>query len=179
MNRKTKILIAAGLIASVGALTAAGASYAEYGRGGHDCHGEQGAGFHGKGGKHGRHAMRLLERFDTDKDGGVTQAEIDQTRGGQFTAFDSDGDGQLSLKEYEALWLDVMRERMVDRFQNLDEDGDATVTSAEFSEPFGQMVQRMDRNGDGKLTKEDRKRRHHKHDDDDDDHDDDDEHDDD
>jgi len=61
------------------------------------------------------------------------------------------------LSEYEALWLDAYRERMVDNFQRHDDDGDGMVTVQEFSEDQSGMVAKMDRNDDGVLSSEDRR----------------------
>ena len=110
---------------------------------------------HHKGGRRGG-GMRILEIFDTDGDGAVTQAEIDAFRANQIATHDANGDGSLSLEEYQSLWSEVMRERMVDQFQRHDDDGDGVVTAEEFNERFGRIVERMDRNGDGQLDKEDR-----------------------
>ena len=76
----------------------------------------------------------LFEAFDANQDGTLTQAEIDQARQAKLTEFDRDGDGSLTLEEYQALWMDAMRERMVDRFQAHDDDGDGMVTAEEFGE---------------------------------------------
>ena len=111
----------------------------------------------------------MLERYNANGDDGLTQAELDQGRAEQLARFDANNDGILTLGEFEALWLDAMRNRMVDRFQNLDEDGDAGVTLEEFQRPFAKMVQRFDRNGDGKVSMEDRPRRGYDDDEDDDD----------
>ena len=51
-----------------------------------------------------------------------------------------------------------MRERMVDRFQAHDDDGDAIVTVEEFVELYGSMVRRVDRNDDGQITRDDLRR---------------------
>jgi Ca2+-binding EF-hand superfamily protein len=88
----------------------------------------------------------------------VTQAEIDQARQSRLAEFDQNGDGSLSLEEYQALWMDAMRERMVDRFQAHDDDGDALITVEEFAEPYDRMVSRLDRNGDGALTPDELRR---------------------
>jgi Ca2+-binding EF-hand superfamily protein len=145
MTTRTKVLIGIGVIA-LGATTLAGASMAD-GRG----HGRHHGGPGGPG-------ARMMEQFDANQDGSVTQVEIDEVRTARFTEFDANGDGNLTLEEYQALWMDAMRERMVDRFQDLDDDGDAIVTTEEFVEPFGSMVNRMDRNDDGQLNREDRRR---------------------
>ncbi len=104
---------------------------------------------HGMMGGYGR-----VMTFDTDGDGRVTQAEIDKFRGDRLAKFDTDGNGSLTLSEYQKLWLAAMREKMVDRFQDLDADGDAVVTTEEFKRPFANLVRHMDRNGDGVLSRE-------------------------
>jgi hypothetical protein len=101
----------------------------------------------------------LLEDFDSNKDGKFTQAEVDQTRRERFAQFDTDRDGKLTLQEYQALWLDAMRRSMVDRFQGLDDDGDAAVTVEEFVAPFSKVVNRLDRNNDGEITRDEFRRR--------------------
>lgn len=102
----------------------------------------------------------LREAYDRDGDGAVTQAEVDAARAERFAAFDPDQSGDLSLEEYEALWLDAMRERMVRRFQRHDADGDGVVTTEEFQRRTATMVERRDRTGDGALTIEDARARH-------------------
>jgi Ca2+-binding EF-hand superfamily protein len=103
--------------------------------------------------------MRLFEQFDANQDGRLTQAEIDQVRQSRLAEFDQNGDGSLSLEEYQALWVAAMRESMVDRFQAHDDDGDGMVTAEEFGEPFDRIVSRLDQNGDGELTADEIQRR--------------------
>lgn len=117
-------------------------------RGGHHAQGERSR-------RNGPSLDGMLEQFDTNGDGGITQAEIDAVRSARLAEFDADGDGQLTLAEYEALWLDAMRERMVDRFQSHDDDGDAVITIAEFGERSANIVDRRDRNDDGVLNADD------------------------
>lgn len=119
-------------------------------------HGHYGEGRRG-GGRHGARMMRHLQTFDANGDGAVTQAEIDQFRQDQISQFDADNNGTLSLEEYQALWLDQMRERMVDAFQRHDDDGSGEVTPEEFNERFSGLVERLDRNGDGQLSRDDRR----------------------
>jgi Ca2+-binding EF-hand superfamily protein len=126
-------------------------------RGGH--HGEHGMRGHhgdGHGGRDARIRMtEMLETYDADGDGSIGQAEVDEWRANRLREFDTDGDGQLSLDEYQALWLDAMRERMVDQFQAHDDDGDGQVTVEEFGERTARLVMMRDRNDDGVLNLDD------------------------
>ncbi len=111
-----------------------------------------------RGDRGGMRIMGMIETFDVDGDGAVTQEEIDGLRLERLQTFDADGDGALDIDEYQALWLDAMRERMVDRFQAHDDDGDGLVTVEEFSEDYQGMVARSDRNGDDRLDAADLRR---------------------
>ena len=51
-----------------------------------------------------------------------------------------------------------MRERVVDAFQDHDDDGNGQVTAEEFNERYAGLVERFDRNGDGQLNQDDRGR---------------------
>jgi Ca2+-binding EF-hand superfamily protein len=157
MRTRTKMMLAVGAIA-LGTTAMAGASLAGGGGGGHGYHagGHHGGGW---GGPRRGHGERLFERFDANEDGTITQAEIDEMRSSRLAEFDEDGDGSLTLEEYQVLWMDAMRPRMVRAFQRLDTDGDAVVTVEEFVEPFGRMVRRLDRNDDGEITQDDLRRR--------------------
>lgn len=157
MNRTTKYALAAAAVVAVGSI----ATVSIAGSGWHGRHGWGDGMSHGMGrGGPGPHGMGMLDYFDANKDGKLTQAEIDETRQGRFTTFDKNSDSALTLDEFEALWLDAMRERMVDRFQDHDNDGDGKVTTDEFGRHFAQMVQFMDRNGDGVIDAADMRRGH-------------------
>ncbi len=165
MKRTLKILIAATMLAGLGATTIAATGFAQHRgdadyRHGRYVDGSQWHGRHGKGRHHGRRMFRLMEKFDTNADRRLTQAEIDEVRAARLNEFDQDRDGVLTLVEYEALWLDAMRERMVDRFQDHDADGDGKVTREEFGRRFARIITRMDRNDDGVLDKSDMRRGH-------------------
>jgi hypothetical protein len=115
-------------------------------------------GWHGRGGGPG---PSLFGTYDTDKDGRLTQAEIDAARQQQLTKFDQNGDGRLTLQEYQALWLDAMREAMVRQFQSHDRDGDAVITVEEFQVRFSDLVREHDDNDDGALTQDELRPRGH------------------
>ena len=161
MTRTTKTLIIAGATAILGSVAIAGAVHAHNDRG-WDRGGDRGArhGMQQRGGERGGFAM--MEQFDLNKDGNLTQAEIDQARKDKFGKFDANKDGKLSLKEFEALWLETTQQQMVRSFQRLDPNGDASVTAEEYSKPYQRMVERADRNGDGQINKDDRRSRSHR-----------------
>lgn len=162
MKRTTIYALGAAALVAAGAVALTATSFAGSGWYGHRHHG-WGDGMPGGMGGHGGpggHAFRMLEMFDANKDGKLTQAEIDEARQGRFKSFDKNIDGALTLDEFEALWLDFMRERMVDHFQDQDDDGDGKVTPEEFGQRFAYMVQFMDRNGDGVLDAADMRRGH-------------------
>lgn len=119
--------------------------------GGHGGWAESGMGA-GPGFGRGERGIAMLEQFDRSGDGQVSQEDIIAVRGERLATFDTDGDGVLSLAEYELLWLDAMQPRMVRSFQRLDTDGDAIVTVEEFQEPFAGMVARLDADGDGLIN---------------------------
>jgi Ca2+-binding EF-hand superfamily protein len=171
MKRSTTRFLTATAIAGIGLAGLAAVSLAEgdrgygyWGRhdGGHHMGGAGFGGHHmgGRGfGGHG-HMHELAVAYDANNDGKLSQEEIDQGRSNQLKKFDKDGDGKLTLAEYEELWMDAMRERMVDRFQEHDSDGDGNVTAEEFGKRFAGMVKFMDSNGDGVLDHQDMRRHH-------------------
>lgn len=172
MRKGTKIALAVATIAVVGAAGLSSMATAEYR--GKSGWGHHGMGHHGAGHKGGRmygrghhgmghkgggmHAM-MMERFDTNKDSKLTQEELDGARTKLLGTYDVDKDGKLSLAEYEKLWLEVKRRKMVRSFQRTDKDGDASITLDEFLKPYSKFVQRMDRNEDGVLDREDHYKR--------------------
>ncbi len=168
MNTFSKVVIASaalvGVIGTVGVVQASNGwrdgDCGYRGQGQFERMGPMGPGGFGHHGGHGGgQGLRMLERLDADGDGAVTQEEIDTVLAGSLAEFDASGDQSLTLDEFQGLWLDHMRERMVDHFQALDADGDGLVTEEELDRPFGNLVDRMDRNGDGQLSLDDHPRR--------------------
>ncbi|WP_420346661.1 EF-hand domain-containing protein [Pelagibius sp.] len=162
MKKATKIAVAGAVVLALGAAgVVAKASDGWRGHGGPAQFGQQAyGGGHGFGG-HGRRGggMRMmLNYFDSNNDGAVSRAEIEQVRDNSFATFDTDNDQALSLAEFEGLWLDFMRERMVDGFQRFDADGDGRITLAEVNRPLDSAMRRMDRNEDGVIDRSDFRR---------------------
>lgn len=106
---------------------------------------------------HGRHGggeifRNLFNAVDADGNGAVTQEEVDAFRAAKLAEADTSGDGALSIEEFDTLYREFTRPRMVDMFQDLDADGDGVIGTAEMDDRFGRIVERMDRNDDGALT---------------------------
>ena len=145
------------------ALPTIGAADGAHGKRGHGAYGHHGGGHGGMRHRRGKGHMKIrlmeaMERFDLDKDGSITQDEVNKFRADRLNKFDTDDDGALTLQEYEALWMDAMKRRMVRQFQGHDADGDGKVTTEEFGERTKYMVLRRDRNGDGVLNQDDLRR---------------------
>ena len=118
-------------------------------------------GHHGKMGHKGKRAgaMKMFKQFDADKDGALTKDEITKGIESKISDNDKDGDGAVSLEEFKAEWAKLTQDRMVRAYQKMDRDGNGKVTAEELKEPALDMFERMDRNDDGKIDKDDRKRR--------------------
>ena len=107
-------------------------------------------------GRGGEMLQNIMVEVDADKNGSITQAEINAFRNAKVAAADTTKDGALNLDEFAAAYNELMRSKMVDAFQNFDEDGNGSITGAELDTRFGDVVAKMDRNGDGVLNKADR-----------------------
>jgi Ca2+-binding EF-hand superfamily protein len=148
MMKMKKTLLIAGA-AGLAAITAlAGFAMADMDGGGH-----------GRGHDRGRHWQGVFERYDANKDGKVTQEEIDNNRQAWYAEFDIDKDGKLSIVEFEKLWLKARHRMMVREFQFFDTDGDGNVTILEYKGPLEDLVVERDRNNDGALSRADRPRK--------------------
>jgi hypothetical protein len=145
MQRKLKIALASTALGLTALASVAGLAIADRG--------------HGSGRGHMGMMMNMAERYDADKDGKVSQSEIDANRTAWHGEFDGDKNGNLSITEFQSLWLKARREEMVREFQRFDRDGDGQVTLDEYKAPLAGMVARMDRDGDGTMSPDDSARR--------------------
>ena len=153
MRKRTMLLLGAGAAAmlTLGGLAGLAQADMEGGAGIGRC--AMGAGY-GRG--HGMMGEQLMERYDANKDGKVTQAEIDQNRQQWLTQADADRNGTLSLDEFRQLWTKSRNEMMVREFQFFDRDGNGQVTIEEYRVPVAKMVADRDHNEDGSLGADDR-----------------------
>lgn len=97
---------------------------------------------------------RLQQRFarmDLDSNGRVTLDEMETIRAERLAKADANGDGAVTLEELKSV---VQRdgERMERRFQRMDLDGDGRVTKAESTQVARKWFEAVDKNGDGGIT---------------------------
>ena len=105
------------------------------------------------GGPHGPMGFeQMIERYDANKDGKISQDEIDTNRGTWLADADSDKSGSLALTEFQTLWLKSHNEQMVRDFQRLDKDANSQITLDEYKAPFAKLVAEMDRDKNGTLS---------------------------
>ncbi len=121
--------------------------------------GQRGPGMMGWG-ERGRHHMAkrvraFADRYDTNGDGKITQAEIDTNRADMFKKYDTNNDGKLSIDEYQNLWLAVHHREMVRSFQHLDVEGAGAITEKEYQAPLAHIVEKLDQNNDNVLSRDD------------------------
>lgn len=91
------------------------------------------------GGQQGRGNMQA---FDTDKDGTLTAEELRTGLTAELKKYDADKDGALSSDEFEALHAARISNKADDRFQKLDTNGDGKVSEEEFAARADNMQNR-------------------------------------
>ncbi|HKM15332.1 MAG TPA: hypothetical protein VJY63_05345 [Marinospirillum sp.] len=89
--------------------------------------------------------QQFFKQIDADADGEITQQELDTFRAAKVKAADANKDGALSLKEFEPVYQEMTRTRMVRAFQGLDSNGNGVISKEEMDDRFGNMMQRMDK----------------------------------
>ena len=103
----------------------------------------------------------LIERFDADGDGAVTQAEIDAYRGARFAEADTDGDGFLTAAEMTAFAQAQREVRQQERrtamatalVDRLDTDDDGRLSAEEAAQGTRMLpFDRIDADSDGAIT---------------------------
>jgi Ca2+-binding EF-hand superfamily protein len=145
MQKSTKIV----LVAVAGLAVIGGAAFAQKGW------------RHGFGGHGGMGFEQMSERYDTNKDGKISQEEIDANRTSWLGEFDGDKSGALALGEFQNLWLKARNQQMVREFQQFDRDGNGQVTLDEYKLPLSKFVAEMDRDNDKAVSGEELSPRRH------------------
>ena len=155
MKRSTRTWIAVGVAAALGGATLAVAGNTAFQQAGIDGKFGHGMHFLGKN-QYSSLATEMIGTVDTDGDGMVSQAEINQALDTRVAAHDANGDSSLGLEEFASLWYESTHPLTVHTFQRLDTDGDGAITGEELDTLFANIVARLDRDGDGSLSMSDR-----------------------
>lgn len=100
---------------------------------------------------HGNRMQQRFERMDLDGNGRITLEELAEIRGKRLAKADADGDGALTLDEIKAA-SKRDGERLERRFQRMDQNGDGKVTKEESTAIATAWFEKVDKNGDGGIT---------------------------
>ncbi len=101
-------------------------------------------------------AERMFERIDTDKDGQITQADMQAFAAARFARMDANSDGTVTPDERKASRMAHRESRKADRFARMDANGDGSVSMDEMKAARGARAERrfgkLDANADGVLS---------------------------
>lgn len=101
----------------------------------------------------------FFQHIDTDGDGALTRAEVENSTATRAQVLDANGDGTITLEELQAD-LEPIRKRMLQRrLAAADRDGDGIVSLHEFSDGRVERIMRRDSNGDGIISEDERPKR--------------------
>ena len=103
--------------------------------------------------------FNMMKKFDLNGDKRITSYEITAVQNKTMNDHDTNKSGSLSLDEFQILWSEITRRRMVRAFQRTDTNGDAQISMEELNERMDRIVSRMDRNNDVILSKDDKRKR--------------------
>ncbi len=98
-----------------------------------------------------RGMKRAFDRYDVNKDGVITQEEVEAVITERFNSY-AGVNGVITLDDFRAAWLENSRNPMVRAFQRLDRDGDGMIAVEELDFASDTMFNRLDRDGNGELT---------------------------
>ncbi len=102
-------------------------------------------------------SQKMMARLDADKDGRITKEEAEAARKKMFARLDRNSDGVIDEQEIDRARKAIMdratmmETRLSMQWQRLDKDGDGKVSADEFEARTG-MFDLADRNGDGVVT---------------------------
>lgn len=105
----------------------------------------------------------LFLDLDTNRDGAIERDEVPPSARASFDRLLKHGDdnhnGKLEVEEYRAILVDLRdfseqaKKKAIERFKAMDKDGDGKVSRDEFTGPKARFDV-LDRDGDGDLTQQ-------------------------
>lgn len=111
---------------------------------------------------------KFMEFFDANQDGVVTMSELNEASKQRYAKMDADGNGAVTLEEFQAYLGDRKAQWREQRFAEMDGNGDNQISQQEYiqykQQRAEQRYQEMDANKDGVVSKEEylnRKRGHY------------------
>lgn len=116
------------------------------------CHGKEG-GKRGKGFKK-MNPQAFIQKFDKNGDGILEVRELPEKLQGRLAPADTNRDGRLSVEEIEAHRATRKAEHGKKHFAKLDKNGDGVLTKDEVGEKKWERIGKADANQDGKVTQE-------------------------
>jgi Ca2+-binding EF-hand superfamily protein len=120
-------------------------------------------------GGHGRGPMEMFQRADADNDGRVTRAEVETMLQARFREVDANGDGAVTIEEWQAYAArefgrrggdERVQQRRAAMFRGLDQNGDGRITIEEARVPVDAMFRAFDANQDGAVSRDELPGRH-------------------
>jgi Ca2+-binding EF-hand superfamily protein len=108
----------------------------------------------------GKDADHHFKKMDTNGDGKVTRAEHAAGAKQMFTECDVNKDGVVTAAEMDAAMAlkgekpDKREKTSAEKIRMIDQNGDGQLTVAEHNAGTEQMFAKMDKDGDGALSKE-------------------------
>ncbi len=102
----------------------------------------------------------IMAVFDTDKDGSISADEI-KNAAAALKKLDKNGDGKISQEELHQPRFEGRGGRrsgfggrgFVDRIMEYDKNQDGKISASELPERMAELINRMDKNGDGVLER--------------------------
>ena len=104
-------------------------------------------------GKDGKH----FDRMDSNGDGKITAEELSERQAELIANADSDGDGALTKDELKAYRKEKREEHRAKH--NPDANDDGLIDRTEFINAAQERFDRMDKNGDGVISEDERRKR--------------------
>jgi Ca2+-binding EF-hand superfamily protein len=101
---------------------------------------------------------KFMEYFDANQDGVVTMSELNEASKQRYAKMDADGNGAVTLEEFQAYLGDRKAQWREQRFTEMDSNGDNQISQQEYiqykQQRAEQRYQEMDADKDGVVSKE-------------------------